>query len=348
MSDLTANLKSFQFEHGLSQDEKQLLNLRSRVWGLTVSACAHATFFCKVISAFRQNIQTGDGSLAPKVSKLFSSSSAPDLKVGILGCGYIGKQVAKAIMELTDLTAANINVSTRRPETLVELQSAGVECFYNNSGLATWADILFLCCLPCHLPKVCSDIRDHLPKSCIVYSVATAVPLLRLKKLLCHRAIIKPEYHFTESKKSSVWATFGKVTSVLQMPAVIDATCPYLPQGGICLNSKWYEAILYCALNVCSSLQLNCSRSLETLNDLFLIKQLKAEEQDGKQPLFTCESFVNKYFTSLLSKNLFFPQFDLVAVQTKDTPLSRFLAENFLIQDQLIQAYRVTFGQISV
>lgn len=55
----------------------------------------------------------------------------------------------------------------------------GVECFFDNRRLAVWADVLFLCCLPSHLPRVCSDLKSHLSKCCLVYSFPSAVPVTR-------------------------------------------------------------------------------------------------------------------------------------------------------------------------
>lgn len=60
-----------------------------------------------------------------------------------------------------------------------ELTLMGIECFYDNQRLATWADLLFLCCLPRHLPQVCSDIRAHLPRHCVIYSLVSAVTVKR-------------------------------------------------------------------------------------------------------------------------------------------------------------------------
>ncbi len=53
MLDLTVNLTSLGFEAGLSEDEKELVFLRSRSAGLTVGGCAHAVFAYKLLSLLR-------------------------------------------------------------------------------------------------------------------------------------------------------------------------------------------------------------------------------------------------------------------------------------------------------
>lgn len=80
----------------------------------------------------------------------------------------------------------------------VEFTRTGVECFFDNRRLAAWADILFLCCLPSHLPKVCADLHSHLSKCCLVYSFTSAVPVTRY-----HRA------------HSTLWFSWFSVTEVL-------------------------------------------------------------------------------------------------------------------------------------
>lgn len=51
--DLTLDLKSLQFENGLSEEEKECVILRSRSSGLAVCGCAHALFLCRLMSLVR-------------------------------------------------------------------------------------------------------------------------------------------------------------------------------------------------------------------------------------------------------------------------------------------------------
>lgn len=55
-----------------------------------------------------------------KVSLISSKESmgSEGLKVGIIGGGHIGKQLARALLELSGISSQNIHISTRRPETL--------------------------------------------------------------------------------------------------------------------------------------------------------------------------------------------------------------------------------------
>lgn len=51
--DLTANLSSLSFESGLTDDEKNLLYLRTRSSALTASGCAHASFLVNLVHSLR-------------------------------------------------------------------------------------------------------------------------------------------------------------------------------------------------------------------------------------------------------------------------------------------------------
>lgn len=80
---------------------------------------------------------------------------------------------------------------------LVEFHKLGVECVYNNKQLVGWADVAFLCCLPCHIPHICSEIQGSLKNSCIIYSLVTAIPLTRYCALLYHLLLLleTKKYH---------------------------------------------------------------------------------------------------------------------------------------------------------
>ena len=136
----------------------------------------------------------------------------------------------------------------------VEFTQTGVECFFDNRRLAAWADVLFLCCLPPHLPKVCADLNSHLSKRCLVYSFTSAVPVtryhhthaqtsllfakfyflnpsvlvlyFRLAQLLGHNFIIKPQYEFVACDTADVWLSCTRLTAALMDPRLIEASCP--------------------------------------------------------------------------------------------------------------------------
>uniref|UniRef100_A0A8D0GY65 Pyrroline-5-carboxylate reductase catalytic N-terminal domain-containing protein n=1 Tax=Sphenodon punctatus TaxID=8508 RepID=A0A8D0GY65_SPHPU len=112
-----------------------------------------------------------------------------------------------------------------------EFQQLGIKCFYDNSQLVAWADVVFLCCLPSHLPHICSGIHAALQEPCIVYSLVAAVPLPRLKQLLCYSTILRPQYQFINSVSENIWGTNGTIVSAIQDSTIIQATFPYSAKG---------------------------------------------------------------------------------------------------------------------
>uniref|UniRef100_A0A8C4VGE2 NADP-dependent oxidoreductase domain-containing protein 1 n=1 Tax=Gopherus evgoodei TaxID=1825980 RepID=A0A8C4VGE2_9SAUR len=325
MLDIMVNLKSFQSEHAVEKSEQPLLCLRSRCKRMMVNACAHAVFFCKLLHTLRQK-ESG------KVSLMASKESMGEgLKAGIIGGGHIGKQLARALLELSGISAQNIHISTRRPETLSEFQQLGVECFYDNGQLVAWADIVFLCCLPSHLQHICSGIRAAVRKPCIVYSLVTAVPLPRLKQLLSYSAILRPQYQCTSRNLENVWGTNGTIIAALQDPIVIQATCPCKK---IAVTGKWLEAVFYAALNSCMWRHLPHQRALKLLNDVCFPEHcpICAEQKTS------CPRFV------LFSLPSTFPWFDLTTVQMKESPFSQLLARSVLLQNHLTLLYCTSFG----
>ncbi|KAM6255880.1 NADP-dependent oxidoreductase domain-containing protein 1 [Spheniscus humboldti] len=102
--------------------------------------------------------------------------------IGIIGGGYLGKQLAQALLTLSWAPHPSSCVSTRRPESLADLQKQGLACFYDNTQLVAWADVASLCCLQSHVPSICFVIRPAIQKPSVVYSLVTTIPLLRTLK----------------------------------------------------------------------------------------------------------------------------------------------------------------------
>ncbi|KAK7141996.1 hypothetical protein R3I94_011634 [Phoxinus phoxinus] len=331
MLDFTTNLNSLGFEAGLSEVEKELLFLRSRSAGLTVSGCAHAVFVCELFRLLRKKLNAENGCTVPNTH----------LSVGILGGGHVGKQLAKLLLHSSDLKPCDINISTKRPETLGEISNIGVECYFDNIRLAKWADLLFLCVLPSHLPQVCSDIRCHLSPDCVVYSFTSAVPLNRLAMLLEHSFIIKPQYEFVACDDvTTVWLLHNQVSAALKHKEVLSASLPLSMNGGLFLDQRWVSAVLYGLLNMCTAVKLGSGKTLLLLNGLF--------ETAGSTNTFTYHTFVNSPSASdPIKPDDLFPWINLVDAQTKDTPLTDVVLRNKGLRDCISVMYYSAFSNLA-
>ncbi|XP_074547369.1 NADP-dependent oxidoreductase domain-containing protein 1 isoform X2 [Halichoeres trimaculatus] len=318
MLDVTAGLDSFSFEVGLSEEEKEKVYLRSRAAGLTFCGCAHAVFLCKLVQSLRASILS------------HTAAGGRGLCVGILGMGHLGKQLLTCLLEKSGIEPSNIKISSRRPES-TEFTQAGVECLFSNSRLAAWADVLFLCCLPSHLPKVCADLRSHLSKHCLVYCFTSAVPVARLAHLLGHDFIIKPQY--MTGGDVDVWQSCTDMKTALNDPSLIEASCPLTMSGGISLDLSWVCAVLYSLLNICSSASLGSSLTLCLINSIF--------QETGTHVIkLTTQTFISASCATSLLPDEPFPWISITDIQTKDIHLQCHLSRNKPMQQCISAAYK--------
>ncbi|KAI4583487.1 hypothetical protein MJG53_008700 [Ovis ammon polii x Ovis aries] len=260
--DLLEDLETLKFESGIHEEDQSWLYLLGRSHGLMTKACAHATFFCKQLHNLRYAGSLGSSCF--HVLTIGNSADDDALKVGIIGGGHLGKQLAHTLLQFVPIPAENLRISTRRPETLDEFNKLGIQCFYQNASLVGWANVVFLCCLPSQLPNICVEIQTRLGKDCIVYSFVSAIPVpswlvfpcirvssrkidgehvsdillvrlvlgpapgLWLKLLLNHTNILRPQYQCAEDL-AHIWGANKEITAALQDPVIIQATCPYSP-----------------------------------------------------------------------------------------------------------------------
>ncbi|XP_069884960.1 NADP-dependent oxidoreductase domain-containing protein 1 [Dipodomys merriami] len=332
--DILVDLETLNFESGIPEEERFWLYLHSRSRGLIIEACAHAIFLCKLLRQLSINLAKYE---LASVEPSDSVSSELSLRVGIIGGGRLGKQLACSLLKLVPIPAENLRISTRRPDVLDVIQKEGIQCFYHNPHLASWANILFLCCLPSQLPNICLEIQGSIERNCLVQSFASAIPLPRLRLLLNnHTNILRPVYHCVEDT-DHIWGANKDIATALQDPVILQATSPFSSKGGITLNIKWLEGVLYAALNVCTSRSLFYPKALEMLNRLFFITE------DSACPSFQLEHFVNQIYVRNLFHRRPFPWFDLTTVQLKETPFSQHLSNSPDLQDYLHYIYCEVF-----
>ncbi|EFB30048.1 hypothetical protein PANDA_016039, partial [Ailuropoda melanoleuca] len=342
--DMLGDLESLQFEYGIQEEDRSWLYLQGRSRGLMIKACAHATFFCKLLCNLRESFHEKQTSSCLLTALLTGIRDDDELKVGIIGGGHLGKQLARVLLQLVPIPAENLRISTRRPEALDEFQKLGIQCFYHNPYLVDWANVIFLCCLPSQLPNICLEIQTRLEKGCIVYSFVAAVPIARLKLLLNHTNILRPQYHCVEDFVN-IWGANKDITAALRDPVILRATCPYSPAGGIILNIKWLEGVLYAVLNICTARDMPHLQVLQLLNELLLSVHFEACEKDGAScPIFQLHDVVSQVYSKNLSQQRPFPWFDLTAVQLKETPFSQHLSASTALQDHLTYRYCDSFG----
>eukprot|EP00794_Sanderia_malayensis_P016803 gene16803-18499_t len=154
--DITANLKSLAFETGLSEDESELLFIRKRSHALRTSVIAQASYLIAIINEGKNLIyEEGSSKNKKATSRVWKEiPKRRPLKVGLIGCGGLGKALVSNLLRYSDLKEEEIFISSRRPETLTELTNLGIQCFFDNKKLVRMTDITFICCLPSQFQTV--------------------------------------------------------------------------------------------------------------------------------------------------------------------------------------------------
>ncbi|KAK3563604.1 hypothetical protein QTP86_031840, partial [Hemibagrus guttatus] len=260
-----------------------------------------------------------------KLNHLTNKSELQPVKVGIIGGGHMGKQLALLLLTTPGFKPTNINMSTKRPDSLREFSDKGIRCYFDNRRLATWADVIFLCVVPSQLRHVCADLHSQLPAHCLMYTFTSAVQLHRLKSLLGHTFVLRPQYTFMTCDSGDLWLRHNQIAAALKDEEVLRASCPLSVTGALCLDQRWLPAVLYTLLNVCTAEGLSANRTVQVLNEMF-----------QTTTTLTCQSFVNSSWASKLNNaEEPFPWINLIDVQTKQSPLHSCLSGCKALQDYI-------------
>jgi pyrroline-5-carboxylate reductase len=103
-------------------------------------------------------------------------------KVGIIGCGNLGKHLVKLIQNNTQ---TSIHASTKSKESSKRLSdNLGIETSNNNLDISHNSEILFLTTKPFQIKEICNEIRPTLSPNSIIVCTAAGINLSNLKSWL--------------------------------------------------------------------------------------------------------------------------------------------------------------------
>ena len=129
--DITRNLPSLTFESALDEDELNILYLRQQSHAHTTLVAASCAFLAHILNEMRQiRADLAKTSKQRRAIQLLTADTLPKdpLKVGIIGCGRLGTHIANSLLSFGDVNAADLQISTRRPDTLGKYYSAARSC----------------------------------------------------------------------------------------------------------------------------------------------------------------------------------------------------------------------------
>ena len=124
--------------------------------------------------------------------KLFSTAtqSSPNvdpMKLGLIGCGKMGRALLEGALKNGIVKAQDVYVSSRTEETRTALaKELGVNAMDSNTELASKADVVYLCTKPNVTPIVLIELAES-PEcldGTLLISAAAGLPLLQIEQAL--------------------------------------------------------------------------------------------------------------------------------------------------------------------
>lgn len=182
--DLDRGLASLTF--AVSHAERTLQEcLRANFMQVTSAACSNAAFFVSCLNNARARAASEQAWMASRSARSMDTPSrsrsrvrhsarsvqakAPRIRIGILGCGRLGRQLVSVLVGYAKVEYFDLMLSVRWLENVEDLESQGAFCTTDSEAAVNDADVIFLCCLPIHLPilskSVSLKIRAHREKS---------------------------------------------------------------------------------------------------------------------------------------------------------------------------------------
>ncbi|XP_052769563.1 NADP-dependent oxidoreductase domain-containing protein 1-like [Mya arenaria] len=330
--DITSNLPTLQFESALSEEEKQLHYLRKRGHCLTVTSCAQSTFLVSILNEARQ-LKKSLRSPNKRSKRLLNDPSLRDpLKIGIIGCGRLGSQLAHCFITFGNIDPDDIKISTRRPETLEYLLNKGVDCFHDNAKLVSSTHIVFLCVLPSQVPAIADEVKPHISQTLFIYSFASSLPAKKLSQLFGTPNIIRPEYSWDDENQNIPWDFTINVNSALEKKDIVAVTCPLRREHCVMTTShKTAELMIFVFVNMCT--HLNCTK-YDALELLHIVLFNNIPE---------CQLEVNDFIRKSADKDEIFPPFDLIKVLDSNTAVLKRLNQYEPLYEALVDKYNHVF-----
>ena len=128
--DISNGLNNLQFEFGLIENQTDYEFLRFRSHLIYTTACTHATFFVGIANRIRRDLddlKKGVDTVQKKSLLLNDMKKEPGLKIGIIGGGKLGRQLAESLLEFSKVFPNELQISTRQPDTLSNFKNSNFQ-----------------------------------------------------------------------------------------------------------------------------------------------------------------------------------------------------------------------------
>ncbi len=106
-------------------------------------------------------------------------------RIAIIGCGNLGKAIAKGLLDNPNYTAEDITVTKRNTATLSDLSEAGIHVTSNNEEALSRADLILVALKPHNILHILDGLTEQLdPKRHVIVSLATGVSVSELQEVV--------------------------------------------------------------------------------------------------------------------------------------------------------------------
>lgn len=119
-----------------------------------------------------------------------SPEMPPSMRVGMIGCGMVGRTVLQTLLDAGLTQPSEIAISTRTVSRCTDLSSQGATVSFDNAGVARDVNVLFIAVLPPQLPAIATAIRHEIRPQTLVVVLAAGLPTRKLRALFPGRAAI--------------------------------------------------------------------------------------------------------------------------------------------------------------
>ncbi|XP_028399814.1 NADP-dependent oxidoreductase domain-containing protein 1-like [Dendronephthya gigantea] len=347
LEDVTKNLPSLQFDSALPDDERRaLIQLRTKSLVSISTACAQSIYFVSILNKVNEVILKKTRSLNNNscITSVFSG-----LKIGIIGCGRLGRELASVLLNLGVVKASHLYISTRCPENLEEFQDKGTFCCFDNSLVGRTVDILFLCCLPSQFTTVSKDLRSNL--NGVVFSFVSGLPLARISQLLDYQNIISPTLTFKSNiaeifEDSNPWKFGIDIMEILADQNCIIHTSPsYTGEDALLeMDVNLLENIIFAVLNECTRHGIGCQEAVRLCNSILFALTPEHPSYFVLNDILRVKD--SKENTGTKDMTDFLPIFDLVKMKSEETsvlPLGKRIVEDESLRTAFADVYQNVF-----
>lgn len=104
-------------------------------------------------------------------------------KIGIIGCGNMGRAMLNALLKSSDISNDDIIVSTKRENSAEKIRNDfKVKTTLVNSEVAEKSNILFLAVKPHFFKEVIEEIKDKINNDTIIISIAAGITISQIEE----------------------------------------------------------------------------------------------------------------------------------------------------------------------